>query len=61
MQGANVRLGGKDGGLTERGGLLFNYACGNLNTETLWCTVSAAKEIDRPTFERFVESLHYSE
>lgn len=64
MQGAQVQLGGKDGWLTQSpDGVtrMFNYVCGNLGSETLWCTVAGASKIDRGTFDRFVESLHYSE
>lgn len=64
MQGAEVQIGGKDGWLTQSpDGVtrMFNYACGNLNGETLWCTVAGASKIDRGTFDRFVESLNYSE
>lgn len=60
MRGTEVRFAGKLGWLTERVGdygLLFNYACGNLNGETLWCTVEERNAIDRATIERFVESL----
>jgi hypothetical protein len=60
MQGTEVRFGSKLGWLTEsvgNYGLLFNYACGNLNAETLWCTVEERNGIDRGTIERFVESL----
>jgi hypothetical protein len=60
MQGSQIPLGDKDGWLSESDDgvtRLFSYVCGSVNAETLWCTVVAATEIERDTFDRFVRSL----
>jgi hypothetical protein len=60
MRGEAVRIGGKDGWLAmSRDGLVrfFNYSCGKLNGETLWCIAAGRNEVDRGTFDRFIDSL----